>query len=195
MNILLLALLGGILGRWHGGGFQGWTPHPKIVKDVYWATVPATLAALTVLDATQNVWLGLAALVVAGALCSLGIATGNSRFRDLGTFKGTPRTVKLEFIIKWLHGRIPEYWYDVLGLSVIGFAAVSGFVVTVAWVDPVAAGIVAVGGLLKPVGYCVGLALAKRGWVFTDRNYNVLGEFVAGALAYGAMGLATTVGG
>ena len=87
------------------------------------------------------------------------------------------------------------YWRCVFGLAVTGFAAVSGFVLTVAWVDPVAAGIVAVGGLLKPVGYCIGLAMARRGWVFTDRNFNVLGEFVAGALAYGAMGLATTVGG
>lgn len=190
MNILLLSLLGGILSRWHGSGWYG----SKVSKSILWALLPSMAAFNFVLESTQSLKIALIAQGIAFPLCALGIATGNSRFRDLGMFRGSNRRVKLEFIIKWLDGRIPEYWYDVMGLSVIGFAAVSGFVLTVVWGDPVAAGIVAVGGLLKPVGYCVGLAMAKRGWVFTDRNFNVLGEFVAGALAYGAMGWAVMNG-
>jgi hypothetical protein len=184
MPIELLVLVGGILSRGHGAGWL-----PKVWMSLLWAVIPAVFVFLAYLDAQMPVS-AIIASTVCLAGCALGIATGNAPFRDLGTFKGAPRSVQLDFIVKPLHGKIPEYWYDVLGLSVIGLASVSGFVVTMACLNPIAACIVALGGLLKGAAYMIGWAAYPAN---KDGIATAMGEFLSGMAAYSALGLAVMV--
>lgn len=182
MYILGLALLGGLLSRGHGAGWL-----PKFWMSLLWAVVPTVFVAMAYLDAQMLVWAVIAAAVCLAG-CSLGIATGNAPFRDLGTFNGVRRKVKLLFIVEPLYGKLPERAVDALGLAVIGLASVSGFVLPMALLNPLAAGIVAFGGLLKPVGYIIG-------WRLFTQNKNgeatSIGETVSGAFAYASLALAT----
>lgn len=107
-------------------------------------------------------------------LCTLALQTGHGNFIDLGTWPRKPSDgeERLEFIIKPLYGKLPEYWYDFLGLML------TGVIVTL----PVGIALldwrVALLGLLKAPCYAVGRLYPR---------YAVeIGETLTGAV-YGAV--------
>lgn len=166
--IIAAAYLGGWLSRWHGGGmFEA----PKVIKNITWA-LPLTAIACYV-----SGWWGLL-----GLLC-IAKGTGHGRvwnpFIPLDTTK-TPE--KLEWPILWLHGKIPDFSYKVIALSLIGLAATLGAAIAIGITSPAAGALCALGGALKPVGYVVG-------WVFWPDNHKSYatrtGEWGGGIPAYG----------
>jgi hypothetical protein len=84
---------------------------------------------------------------------------------------------RLEFIIRPLYNKIPEYWYDVIGLSVVGLAAVSGGLL-IAPYNPLGAVAIALAGLMKPLGYMIGWKL------WPSPKSTEFGEYVTGFIAY-----------
>jgi hypothetical protein len=139
--LLLLPILGAIISRWHGGGFFRFS---KVVKSLTWALPFAILVA------TYSIWLAPVAL----ALCSLGKSTGHGNWFDMATMPQGTRE-RLEFIIRPLYGKIPEYWYDALGLLLVGITAVSGGLL-IAFYDPLGALLILLAGCMKPIGYMIG---------------------------------------
>lgn len=165
---ILATFLGGWLSRWHGGGmFKA----DKVIKNIAWA-VPLTGAAIF-----MSGWWGLL-----GLACIAGKATGHGAGIDLGTWTQSRSDEKLEFIIKPLYGKIPEYWYDVLLLAVTGLAATLGAAIAISLTNPAAGLLCALGGALKPVGYMIGWAI----WPDNRKSYATrTGEWGAGIFAYG----------
>jgi hypothetical protein len=184
---IVFSLLGGALSRWHGGGFVGGSP--KMLKNFLWA-LPLAIGSYI---ATHG-WL-LAALAL--GLCMIGKATGHGGGIDLAHNPKEPGAgrspEKLEYLILWLHGRMPQYWYDALLLAISGIAAVSGAVVAIAHVSIPAALIVAIGGALKGLAYMIGWEFEKLLVTVEQDDFNEpteLGEFLAGFFAYLAFALA-----
>jgi hypothetical protein len=187
LAVIVFALLGGALSRWHGGGFVGGSP--KMLKNFLWA-LPLAIGSYI---ATQSWMLSLIALV----LCMFGKATGHGGGIDLGRNPKEPGAgrspEKLEYLILWLHGRMPRYWYDALLLAIVGIAAVSGAILAMAFVNPVAALFVAIGGAMKGLAYMIGWEFEKLLVTVEPDDFNEpteLGEFLAGFFAYLAFALA-----
>lgn len=175
ITLFISGVAGAIISRWHGGGIF---KSPKFIKNTIWAA-PFGIAAFFV---TGSFWLA----ALSFALCLAGKATGHGGFMDLGTWTKQRSREALEFLIKPLHDKIPESYYDALGLSVVGLAAVSGGVLAFAAVSPIAALILAIGGVLKSGAYMV----AKE-FVFAHEEFTPYGEALSGAFAYVTLAIAT----
>lgn len=164
IGILLFSLLGGLISRWHGGGFF---PAPKALKNVVWAGPFAAAAFLF----TGNIPLS----VLAFGLCLAGKAFGHGPFIDLGTWRGSK-----------------GYWHDFAGLSLAGFLAVSGAVIAFGTVGFIPALIITIGGLLKGAAYAIGWSIYPQGtgkgipWL---NEATAIGEFFTGVAAYAALGI------
>ena len=161
--IYLIPILGALISRWHGGGFFR---IGKVWISLIWALPFAYLVY------AYNPWLALPAL----ALCALGKSSGHGNWFDLATMPQGTRE-RLEFIIRPLYNKIPEYWYDVIGLSVVGLAAVSGGLL-IAPYNPLGAVAIALAGLMKPLGYMIGWKL------WPSPKSTEFGEYVTGFIAY-----------
>ena len=176
--------MGGLISRWHGGGFF---ECPKIFKTMIWA---CPFGAIVFLYFFRY---GLASALVFGviafALSGFGKATGHGGGIDLGHNPEQPgsgrKPEKLEYLILWLHGNIPEYWYDLLLLSICGLAAVSGGLL-VFFVNPVAGSLFFIGGLMKGASYALG-------WSLYPEKATETGEFLTGIFAYAALSSALFV--
>jgi hypothetical protein len=135
--IYLLALIGGIFYRMRGG----WPSTPRPFEQMLFC-LPVGYVAYLGTD-----WyyaLIIYALSVGACL------KGHGRNMDLGAWKGD---ADFEDYERWtgyykLHGKIPEYWYDVGGV------AISGLIVTLPliFINPLAA----FAGLLKAPAYMLG---------------------------------------
>lgn len=177
--IVLAMAIGGFVSRWHGGGFIPGSP--KGLKNAIWALPFAVATGLL-----ASWWLAPIAFV----LCLAGKATGHGGGMDLGTWTKPRKDEALEFIVKPLQGKIPEYWYDVIQMCLYGLAAVSGAVFCIAWFNPLAAGIIALGGLMKGPAYMIGWAVDKP----TDKiEPTAIGEFLTGVFAFGACAVTVLV--
>ena len=172
LKIILASITGGFISRWHGGGYFH---SPKFWRNSAWALPFAAVVWYT----TQTWWMG----IIAFLLCFLGKTLGHGRFMSLNLpMKGDPE--KIEYLILWLYGKIPLYWYKCLGLALVGLTAVSGAAL-LPWLD---ASIVLLAGLVgKPVGYMIGWAISP--------NYRSLlgsatawGEFLTGVFVFAALG-------
>lgn len=106
---------------------------------------------------------------------------------DLGLWKEPRKDEALEFLIKWTKPYLPQYWYDVLGLSVVGLAAISGGVVALSIQNPLSGLILAIGGISKAPVYMIGHAVSEK-------RATVIGEVLTGAFAGAALGLALYIG-
>lgn len=200
MNALLViaaAFYGGILSRWHGGGFISGSP--KVLKNALWAFPFAAVSFLALDHAGVDGWPLYAAAAVSFALCLFGKATGHGGGMDLAHSPkepgGTPsrNPEKLERLILWLHGKMPQYWYDFLLLVIIGLFSTSGAALALGYVNPLAGLIVAAGGALKAVAYAIG-------WKFDNmlgdfpKDFDEpteIGEFLTGAFAFAGLAIAT----
>lgn len=145
-----------------------------ITKNLVWVAdkLPEMGLSMNQAIATIVILCFLAALVV-WILTTLAVLTGHGRWMDLATSKKSGDDERLEFLIKWLYGRIPEYWYDALGLAVVGMAITlpAGIMLMNPWI--------AVSGALKAPAYMIG---HKTRWG-TEAGEALTGAFLWGTLA------------
>lgn len=192
LAVVLFSFIGGFLSRMCGG------MRPKLPwgLDQWLYALPYGLlpgAALWALNPYVAVVLGL--LSYAGAL--LGKRTGHGGGLDLGTWTRPRDDERLEFLIKPLHGKIPEYWYDVLLLAITGLAVSLVASVSIAVVNPLAAIPTLVGGLLKPLPYMLGWKLHPKSEspskVKELDEATEVGEAGTGLLGYLGLGLSAVL--
>lgn len=164
-SLVLFSILGGLISRWHGGGFF---PAPKALKNVVWAAPFAVAVFLF----TGNIPLSIVAL----GLCIAGKAIAHGIYIDLGRWKG---------------GK--GYWHDFAGLTSVGFLAVYGAVIAFVLMGfLIPALVIAIGGLLKGVAYEIGWSIYPQGtgkgipWL---NEATAIGEFLTGVAAYAALGI------
>lgn len=211
------ALIGAALSRWHGGGFISGSP--KILKAFLWS-LPFSVVSWLVFfinrrDVTDYLQENVKRLsyhpfsfelldfyipIIAGLFVLIWSMvfknTGHGGGMDLSHNPKEPGAgrdpEKLEYLILWLHDRMPRYWYDALLLMIIGFFSVAGAAFAVWWINPPAGAIIALGGLGKPAGYMIGWKVYPRGEGMGWKELNEateIGEALTGLFAYLALGL------
>lgn len=170
---LLLALYGVFMNRWRG--------HASKYKRFFPRPLPQIALAIPYAYVTPLSWGFPEAYWIAGGVLiatTLGWLTGHGKFMDLGTWKAPAKDETLEFLIRVQRGRIPEYWYDTLGLAVTGIAVTlwSG----IATGNP----LLALSGVLKAPAYMIG----RR---FFPGYETAVGEALTGLFLLGALGILT----
>lgn len=115
--MIFLPFIYGVLSSWHGG--QITIPHDvKVVKNIAWC-VPALIVSLIYLPLWCAVFIPLCALK----------GTGHGRvWNPRLPLDLTKDPEKAESAIKWLVGKIPDFWYKTIAMSLIGAMAASGAV-------------------------------------------------------------------
>lgn len=186
--LLSFALLGGWISRMCGGG----PPKLPLGLDQWIYALPYGACGVAVM-ASGAVEAEALFLLLPYFGAFLGKRTGHGGGIDLGTSPRIREPEALEFIIKPLHGRIPEYWYDALLLAVTGLAVtiLAGLVVALA--DPLAGLAVALSGALKAPAYKIGRAIYPhgRGRGIPELNEaTAIGEFLTGVAGWGVAGWA-----
>lgn len=123
---VIMGLAGLIIGRWNGGGrpkFLKWLDNPlsQILYAypyliILWLTAPAIMPLAPAWFVYWHIFLVFALTVVT-------ILKGHGRNMDLGTSDKNKPNAELEWyegLIYPLYGKIPNYWYDALGLVISG---------------------------------------------------------------------------
>ena len=170
---MIYAILGAFLSRLHGGGFF----HvPKVLNDIIFVT-PITIA-LALMIPNENVWTYSGWLVFCFVVTIVTKAMGHGKFFDLGTWKLPSKDERIEFIIKPLYGKIPEYWYDVLGMTLKGLLTSLGVAIPLLVYTPALALPVLLGGLFMGLSYMIGWAF------FTEEKATEVGEYLSGFFLY-----------
>ena len=163
---LLIALLGAALYRWRGASHRLKKYFPRPFNQIVFAA-PYAIICYPVIG-----WWCLVVLL----LSTLGVLTGHGNFMDLGTWKkDDDEDETLEFIIKPLKGRIPEYWYDAIGLAVTGIAV--SLPAGIVLMNP----LIALSGALKAPAYMIGWKMFY-GDAATERGEWLTGFFLWGSL-------------
>lgn len=198
--VIAAAIYGGVLSRWHGGGFISGSP--KVLKNSLWAFPFASVSLLALHAAGVHGWPLYLAAAVSFALCLFGKATGHGGGMDLAHNPKEPggnpsrKPEKLEYLILWLHGKMPQFWYDFLLLVIIGIASTSGAALCIGYVNPLAGLIVATGGAMKAVAYAIGWKLHDM-FAWPDNlpkdfdEPTEIGEFLTGSFAFTGLAIAT----
>lgn len=199
-GLFLFACLGGWLSRMCGGAPPNlpWRLAAWLYALPYLiVSVPTTIviAALFTPYYLRQHWRFLVLLPYFGAL--VGKRTGHGGGIDLGTNMKERDLEKLEYLIAPLRGRMPEYWYDVLLLSITGLAAtlIAGVLISFIW--PLNGVLIIVSGLLKGPAYMIGWAIYPNGsgkGISQLNEATQIGEFLTGFIAWGAIGLAIMKG-
>lgn len=196
--VILTAVIGGFMSRWHGGGFIKGSP--KLLKAFLWS-LPFALASGAAFYLDDHSWTVtgiVTALVLAG--CMVFKNTGHGGGMDLAHNSKEPdagrEPEKLEYLILWLHGKMPQYWYDALLLCIIGTASTLLPAIVIGIVNPLAGVIVLAGGMFgKPVGYMIGHGLKDAGLLeglpYDINHATAVGELLTGVFAYSCLAIAT----
>lgn len=178
--VFIFGVLGALISRLHGGGFFKVN---RTVKNILWALPFGLCSFFAILPVTNYLVAGVIATISFG-ICLGGKATGHGRvwnpwlFLDLSV-----KAEAFEAPLKFLIGKIPDFLYKTIALSLIGFGAVAGASFVIGYVNPIAGLIVASGGLIwKPIGYIIGFKI--------DKEFgNEIAEYIAGAGAYWSLAL------
>ena len=197
LAVLLTAIIGSFMSRWHGGGFISGSP--KLLKAFLWSLpFAAATGAAFYFDGRSWTVIGIvAALVLAG--CMVFKNTGHGGGMDLAHNSKEPgagrEPEKLEYLILWMHGKVPQYWYDFTLLAIIGTASTLLPAVAIGIINPLAGIIVLAGGTLgKSCGYAIGWKLADAGWLddlpYDFNHATAVGEALTGLFAYTALAIA-----
>ncbi len=170
--VAVSAAIGGVISRFHGGGFIG--GFPKVIKNALWAAPFATVVYFSVVP----LWVVLGAFV----LCLAGKATGHGGGMDLGTNPKEPnngRSIeRLEYLVYWLYPYLPRYWYDTLCMAIYGLAATSGAVFAMLYAGRTTeAVIMTLAGLAKAPAYMIGRRISVQ-------YATEIGEFLTGVFAF-----------
>lgn len=114
--ILVLALVGAIVFRWRGGGQpEGWGKYMPRPIDQTLFSLPYIGLAFYFLPWWQAAILSLITVAM--------VTKGHGRNMDLGNSDATHPDARPEWyegLIEGLYGKIPNYWYDALGLAISG---------------------------------------------------------------------------
>ena len=158
----------------------GWGPHlPRPIEQMLFCLV--FVPALLMLHPALAV-LGYAAAVIA-------TLKGHGRNMDLGHYTGAAKPEWYE--LTFLHGKMNEYWYDVINIGISGFTytAVPGLLY--ATYNPVMGVLMALSGFLKFPAYMIGWALHPEGnngpQLPMMKNATEVGEFLTGVFIWGAV--------
>ena len=166
--IILMMLLGALIYRMRGG------LGPKLPRPVYQVlfSIPYVTCAFLSQDIFNFDYGQYIAAFLVLITTTAAVATGHGGFMDLGTWQNDRDDERLEFIIKPLHKKIPEYWYDSLGM------ALTGVVVTLPAAIVTLNPLLAITGVLKAPAYM----LAQRLGLGTEG-----GEYLTGAALWGSL--------
>lgn len=187
ITAIALTICGGLIGRWHGGGFF---KAPKQLMALIWA-LPFSLCAVIILKAEHApIWVQIVAplLVLIGDMIALN--TGHGGFMDWGTWLLKRSKEKLEFFIAGLRGKISERLYDALGLVVIGTARNLAPALFMVFFSPLASLVLIISGALSHVaGYWIGWSVHPDGQKIADSKFKQnfdeateWGEFISKAI-------------
>lgn len=196
MSVLLFALAGGWLSRMAGGG------PPKLPwgLDQWLYGLPYALITLPVTFAfgalalrwdercRKYIWVAIL-LPYAGAVA--GKRTGHGGGIDAGTWTGERDDEALEFLIKPLHGKISEYWYDMMLLAVTGLVCTLIAGIMVMFVDVWGGLALMLSGSTKAPAYMIGWWIYPTGSGKGIPHLNeatAIGEFLTGFFAYAILG-------
>jgi hypothetical protein len=195
--VSLGALIGGVISRFHGGGFA---PSKKIWRNLAWSIPLACIAAWPYAGAGA-----LAVFVLVLATLYPGKTTGHGQYMSLGKVVKRIDPERLDFIVAWFFGpdwrtdefntdmKYPNlYWRCMFGLAITGAAALSGAAIALAVINPLAGLAAFLGGFIgKPAAYAIGDALYPDGEVesaWTEANEATeIGEWLTGAFAFSAV--------
>lgn len=173
--IILSAILGAAIYRWRGSDHT-FRPFSQMVFAMAFGLVTQTF--YEPLPLWESLCIYTAVLIPTFAA----VCTSHGGFQDLGTWTAPRSDERLEFIIKRLRGKIPEYWYDVLGLAVTGMAIT--LPCGIATLNP----LIALSGALKGPAYMIGRVV--WGMFPYDRKpmfATEIGEILTGAFLYGVL--------
>lgn len=174
--MILLSIIGGILYRMRGG----WPDWPRPIEQMLFC-LPVLVLCLP---------LGYLSAACLYAVSVAACCMGHGHNMDLGSYEGEAEYEVYEKYTGYykLHGKIPEYWYDVGGV------AISGLLITLPliFVSPV----LAFSGVLKAPAYMIGwlmhpnyddgkikISIGK----FTIDSATAWGEFLTGVFIWGSL--------
>jgi hypothetical protein len=146
--------------------------------------LPYALIALLSVSSTHGLISGVGCGIVVWIASTLAISTGHGNFQDLGTWLKPTSSETMEFIIRWAKPLLPGFWYDGLGLALIGL------LVTIPCGLAVQSWCVALSGALEAPAYIIGYLLTKKqtvkwqGMAGTEIGEMLTGFFLWGALAF-----------
>lgn len=152
----IIAFIGGLLYRYRGGGEPNEAlSFPRPVDQLLFSSIYFAIAFLTL-----PWW---PAAILSGVTLVM-VLKGHGRNMDLGTSDATHPNAKPEWyegIIGGLYGKIPNYWYDALGLMISGLTYTAPLGLFIA--DPsgpyLTLGLIlAASGALKAPAYMLGRA-------------------------------------
>jgi hypothetical protein len=177
---LVIGLLGALLYRWRGLSSKYKKYFPRPFNQALLALPFAVFTYFNVesyhLTQASVVWLS----------TTLFILTGHGGWMDLAHSKKERKDERFEFFVKWLKPVLPEYWYDVLGLSVNGmFITVTAGICTL---NP----LVALLGILKAPAYMLGWAIYPKGKGTGIPHLNEatgIGEALTGLFLYSGLAI------
>lgn len=185
--IILFASTGGIVSRGCGGGFKELPYH---LNEYLYAGPYAILCVIA--------GLGFPLVILAYAFAVIGKSTGHGGGMDLGHSPKEPgqgrEPEKLEYAILWLHGKIPQYWYDALLLGLTGLLVTVPTGMVIASVNPMAGILIALSGLTKPLSYIIGWKIYPSGSGDGPKELDeatAIGEFLTGFFGWSAVILTT----
>lgn len=179
MIYIIMTIAGACLYRWRGHASKYKKFFPRPLNQIAFAMPYAVVTFMFLLQYVGPVWEPYpywiwAATAAVLILSTLGTLTGHGKFMDLASYKILTSDETLEFTIKWLENKIPNYWYDALGLAVTGLAVTlpAGIVL----MNP----LLALSGALKAPAYMLA-KLAKTG--------TAGGEWLTGAFLWGSLAI------
>jgi len=136
----IIGLLGAIIYRFRGAATPLKRYLPRPISQIVFSLPYAYVAFLS-----GGFWVSFFCLLLTLAF----VCTGHGNGHDLGSAdRGEDET--LEILVKWLYGKIPEYWYDVILMLVLGVC------ITIPCGLAAGSMLIALSGSLKAPAYMIG---------------------------------------
>lgn len=160
MSFLIFGIIGLFLYRWRGHASRYKKYFPRPFNQITFALPFTTFSYLSVPDEivlfnSNFLYFDVFVGFVVGITTVLALLTGHGNNHDLGRDKrGDDET--MEFVVKWLHGRITEYWYDVIAMSWYGACITLPCAIATGNI------FVALSGLLRGPAYMIGWFMQKN---------------------------------
>lgn len=182
--IIALTLLGAFFYRARGGPLL---KLPRPFEQILFSSFPCLI--LPAWAVQSNFWVLWVVFIISVAFECTG--HGGFFYHKNGNYKKIVKEVtdskterepeRLEFLIRWLHGRVSNYLYCTIGMAMTGFVVTLGPGIFVVYSGQVLAGVfLALTGLLKAPAYMIS---DKIGW---DTHG---GEWISGGLRWFAASL------
>lgn len=141
--MIILPWLLGIISAWHGGRIHG--GDPKVLKNLTWCFVIAVPVGIYC-----PVW-----TLIFTPLCYLKTMGHGRIFVPSVPLDTSKEPEEIEYLTGWLYGRVPDFAYKTIAMSLVGLAACSGAVIAFAIASPLAGLCVALGGLFKGINAAI----------------------------------------